>query len=146
MRSRSSKRRCTVRAEIPEVTFLKSHFRYSLGIGHYVFAIVFLLRLTVLARLTISPFLFPTHGDMHFYDEWAQQILQGRLTDHLAFYGLPLYAYVLALVYKLVGYGPFIPGLFQAGFDAGTATDLKSTRLNYSHGYISYSVLCLKKI
>src|ERR1041385_2110973 len=27
-----------------------------------------------------------------------------------------------SLVYKLVGYGPFIPGLFQAGFDAGTAT------------------------
>src|SRR2546422_8607063 len=27
----------------------------------------------------------------------------------------------------------------------GTATDRKSTRLNSSHGYISYAVFCLKK-
>jgi Tfp pilus assembly protein PilF len=59
---------------------------------------------------------------MHFYDEWAQRILQGHLTDHLAFYGLPLYAYLLALIYKLVGYGPFVPGLLQACLEAGTAT------------------------
>ena len=61
---------------------------------------------------------------MQFYDEWARQILDGRLTEHLAFYGLPLYAYLLALIYKLVGYGPFVPGLLQAAFDAGTATIL----------------------
>lgn len=78
----------------------------------------------VLARLTSSPFLLPTDGDMHFYDQWAQRILQGHLTDHLAFYGLPLYAYLLALIYKLAGYGPFVPGLLQAGFDAGTAVIL----------------------
>src|SRR2546422_6758162 len=29
--------------------------------------------------------------------------------------------------------------------DAFTATDRKSTRLNSSHGYISYAVFCLKK-
>src|SRR5205809_5180631 len=28
---------------------------------------------------------------------------------------------------------------------AGTAADRKSTRLNSSHGYISYAVFCLKK-
>src|SRR2546429_3756990 len=28
---------------------------------------------------------------------------------------------------------------------AGSATDRKSTRLNSSHGYISYAVFCLKK-
>jgi len=60
-------------------------------------------------------------GDMHFYDDWAQRILHGQLTDHLAFYGLPLYAYLLALIYKLAGYGPFVPGLLQACLDAGTA-------------------------
>src|SRR5205823_3734127 len=48
-------------------------------------------------------------------------ILQGNFSDHLAFYGLPLYPYLLALIYKLAGYGPFIPGLLQAGPDAGTA-------------------------
>src|SRR3989449_1331186 len=29
--------------------------------------------------------------------------------------------------------------------DAGLVTDRKSTRLNSSHGYISYAVFCLKK-
>src|SRR2546422_11025329 len=36
--------------------------------------------------------------------------------------------------------------LFAAGHVAGsTARDRKSTRLNSSHGYISYAVFCLKK-
>ena len=92
-----------------------------LGPAHYLFAFVLLMRILVLSRLTASAFLLPMRGDMHFYDHWAQRILQGQLTDHLAFYGLPLYAYVLALVYKLVGYGPFVPGLLQAFADAATA-------------------------
>ena len=99
----------------------KSARPFFMRTGHYIFAIVFLLRIIVLARLTVSPFLLPMRGDMHFYDDWAQRILHGQLTDHLAFYGLPLYAYLLALIYKLAGYGPFIPGLLQAGLDAGTA-------------------------
>src|SRR5436190_7465647 len=100
---------------------LKSVLGHSLAAGHYIFAVVFLIRVIVLARLTLSPFLLPLRGDMHFYDDWARRILHGQLTDHLAFYGLPLYAYLLALIYKLVGYGPFIPSLLQAGLDAGTA-------------------------
>lgn len=59
---------------------------------------------------------------MHFYDDWAQQILRGRFTDHFAFYGLPLYAYVLAFLYKLFGYNPFVPSILQICLDAGTAT------------------------
>src|SRR2546429_6631089 len=31
------------------------------------------------------------------------------------------------------------------GFELGRETDRKSTRLNSSHGYISYAVFCLKK-
>src|SRR5207245_1124289 len=107
-----------------EVRLLRSLFRHSLGVEHYVFAIVFALRVIVLARLTSSPLLLPMGGDMHFYDQWAQRILQGHLTDHLAFYGLPLYAHSLALIYKLAGYGPFVPGLLQAALEAGTAVIL----------------------
>jgi hypothetical protein len=103
------------------VKFVKSPFGHSLGAGHYIFAIVFLVRIIALTRLTASAFLFPIRGDMHFYDDWAQRILHGQLTDHLAFYGLPLYAYLLALIYKVAGYSPFIPGLLQACVDAGTA-------------------------
>ncbi|MEN3370366.1 MAG: hypothetical protein V7609_2509 [Verrucomicrobiota bacterium] len=97
-------------------------FRSSPGPVHYLFAFVFLIRIVALARLTSSPVLLPSGSDMHFYDEWAKQILHGRLTDHFAFYGLPLYAYLLAFLYKILGYSPFVPGFFQAGLDAATAT------------------------
>ena len=89
---------------------------------HYIFAGVLLIRVVVLARLTASPYLLPTRGDMHFYDDWAQRILSGQLTDHLAFYGLPGYPYLLAALYKIAGYGPFVPALLQAFLEAGTAT------------------------
>jgi len=101
---------------------LVSASRGSLGLGHYVFAFVFLVRLIALARLASSLSLLPSGGDMHFYDDWAQQILHGRFTDHMAFYGLPLYAYLLAFLYKIFGYSPFVPGFLQACLDAGTAT------------------------
>lgn len=94
---------------------------FSLGLSHLIFALVFLLRLFALSRLSHSAFLLPTRGDMHFYDDWAQRILRGEVTGHFAFYGLPLYAYLLALLYRIFGYNPFVPGLLQAGLDAGIA-------------------------
>jgi hypothetical protein len=103
------------------VTSRKLLSLFHLRPAHYVFGGVLLIRVAVLARLTASPYLLPTRGDMHFYDDWAQRILNGQLTDHLAFYGLPGYAYLLAALYKIVGYGPFIPALLQALLDAGTA-------------------------
>src|SRR6266513_5799600 len=95
--------------------------RLSLGLGHLIFLGVFLLRLWALLHLTHSPLLLPTRGDMHFYHDWAKEILHGQFTQHLAFYGLPGYAYLLALFYKLFGENPFIPGLLQASVDAGVA-------------------------
>ncbi|MFN2541547.1 MAG: tetratricopeptide repeat protein [Chthoniobacterales bacterium] len=99
----------------------KSPLGERLGPAHYIFALVLFVRIIVLTRLTASASLLPMRGDMHFYDDWAQRILHGQLTDHLAFYGLPLYAFLLALIYKLIGYGPFVPGLLQAFADAATA-------------------------
>src|SRR5256714_6568750 len=93
--------------------------RFSLGFGHLLFLGVFLLRLWALLRFTHSSLLLPTRGDMHFYDDWAKEILHGQFTQHLAFYGLPGYAYLLALLYKLFAENPFIPGLLQASVDAG---------------------------
>ena len=95
--------------------------RYSPGPAVYLFGAVFLVRLFALGRLTSSPFLLPAQGDMHFYNDWAQRILAGGFTDHLAFYGLPLYAYTLALLYKIFGYSPFVPGFLQALLESGTA-------------------------
>jgi len=95
--------------------------RSSLGLGHLIFLGVFLLRLWALLRLTHSSLLLPARGDMHFYDQWAKEILHGQFAPHLAFYGLPGYAYLLAFLYRLFGENPFIPGLLQASVDAGVA-------------------------
>ncbi len=110
-----------------------SLWRRSPRLGHYLFLFVFLVRLIALARLTSSPFLFPSGGDMHFYDDWARQILRGQFTDHFAFYGLPLYAYLLAFSYKIFGYSPFVLGFIQACLDAGTATLLYKISLRIFH-------------
>jgi hypothetical protein len=96
-------------------------FRGSPGPAHYIFAFVFLVRIIALARLSSFPLLLPSSGDMHFYDEWARQIVHGRFTDHFAFYGLPLYAYLLSFLYKIFGFSPFVPAFLQACLDAGTA-------------------------
>ena len=87
----------------------------------WLFLGVFLLRLVVLVRLADSQFLLPNAGDMQFYNNWALRILHGDWTSHAAFYGLPLYAYLLAAIYKVCGYSPFVPGLIQAGLEGGTA-------------------------
>lgn len=93
----------------------------SIPVSACVFLAVFSLRLLVLARLTESPFLLPAQGDMHFYNEWAQKITRGEWTDHQAFYGLPLYPFLLAGLYGLFGFSPFIPGFLQACLEGGTA-------------------------
>jgi Tfp pilus assembly protein PilF len=93
----------------------------SLGPGHYIFAAVLLFRLVVLIHLASSPLLVPNGSDMQFYDDWAKQILHGRWTDQQAFYGLPLYPFLVAFLYRIFGYNPFVPGFFQACLDAGTA-------------------------
>src|SRR5438270_4849880 len=95
--------------------------RFSLGFGHLLFLGVFLLRFWALLRFTHSPLLLPIRGDMHFYNDWAKEILHGQFAQHLAFYGLPGYAYLLAFLYRVFGENPFIPGLLQAGVDAGVA-------------------------
>jgi tetratricopeptide (TPR) repeat protein len=105
----------------PSVNLFLRLKRYSPGLAVYLFGTVFLVRMIALSRLTSSPFLVPAQGDMHFYDDWARRILAGSFTDYRAFYGLPLYAYTLALLYKVFGYSPFAPGFLQALLESGTA-------------------------
>src|SRR5204862_7010051 len=93
----------------------------SLGPVHFLFAAVFLFRLVGLLRLTASPLLLPRGSDLQFYDDWAKQILHGQWTDHQAFYGLPLYPFLLAVLYRVLGYSRLIPGRLQARFAAGRA-------------------------
>jgi len=95
--------------------------RLSVGPGHLIFLGVFLLRLGAVLRLTHSSLLLPSRGDMHFYNDWAKDILHGQFSQHLAFYGLPGYAYLLAFLYKFFGENPFVPSFLQAGIEAGVA-------------------------
>src|SRR2546422_1437510 len=44
-----------------------------------------------------------------------------------------------------ISYRPFIKTDVQSQMSGVNPTDRKSTRLNSSHGYISYAVFCLKK-
>ncbi len=87
-----------------------------------VFAGTLLIRVGVLFLASESASIRPEHGDMKFYSDWAQRIAAGVWTDHQAFYGLPGYAYWLALIYRVLGVQPFLVSLFQQALEAGTAT------------------------
>jgi tetratricopeptide (TPR) repeat protein len=108
-------------ARLPGLARILKLLRGSPTCGYYVFGLVFLVRLITLAHLASSPLFFSSGSDMQFYDDWAKQILRGHWTDHQAFYGLPLYPFLVAFLYRIFGYSPFVPGLFQACLDAGTA-------------------------
>ncbi len=99
-------------------------FGGGIPLAFYLFLAVLAVRLFALVRLTGSEFLLPSAGDMHFYNDWALRILRGARGETTAFYGLPLYPYLLAAIYKVCGYSPFVPGLLQAACDAGTAVIL----------------------
>ena len=87
-----------------------------------VFVLALLARLWVMYRVADTPDFLPEQGDMKFYSDWARRIAAGTWTDHQAFYGLPGYAYWLALIYTLVGYQPYVAVLCQAVAEACTAT------------------------
>jgi tetratricopeptide (TPR) repeat protein len=93
----------------------------TLPVAWGLFLVVLAVRLFCLFQLADSQFLIPQGGDMLFYNDWALRILHGQWTDHTAFYGLPLYAYLLAGIYKVFGFSPFIPGLIQSILEGGTA-------------------------
>src|SRR5438045_7866979 len=101
--------------------------RLSLGPGHLIFLGVFLLRLGAVLRLTHSSLLLPSRGDMHFYNDWAKDILHGQFSQHLAFYGLPGYAYLLAFLYKFFGENLFVPSFLQDDIEDGVDVRLYQT-------------------
>lgn len=88
----------------------------------WIFLLTFAVRLLVLIRFSNSLHFLPDGDDMKFYSDWALRIAAGRWTDGQAFYGLPGYAYFMALIFRLSGgYDPFIVGTLQAAVDAGIA-------------------------
>jgi len=86
-----------------------------------LFTIVLVLRLWAATRLSGSDFVVPDSGDMRFYYDWAGRILRG-IPQEGAFYGLPGYPYLLALLLAFPSSIPFQVLLVQCVLDAGTAT------------------------
>ena len=78
------------------------------SVALWIFLLTLAVRLLVLGRLAASPYLFPESGDMKFYSDWALRIAGGEASDPHAFYGLPGYAYFLALIYWLADLGLFL--------------------------------------
>lgn len=94
--------------------------------ARWIFLFAFAVQLLVLVSFSQSIHFLPESDDMKFYNDWALRITRGQLTDHQAFYGLPGYAYCLALIYIFIGkLGPFLTvacvGVIQALMSAGVA-------------------------
>jgi tetratricopeptide (TPR) repeat protein len=99
----------------------KRHF----STAQWLFLLTLAVRLYVLSRLSSTPFFVPTGGDMKFYSDWALKIAHGVLTDHQAFYGLPGYPFLLAILFKILSFDKFwvsvFAGLIQSAADALTS-------------------------
>lgn len=108
------------------------HFLKRVPLELWVFLATFLFQFAVINSLANSAHFIPIGDDMQFYNNWAQRILSGTLTEEertKAFYGLPGYAYILAGIYKITGgysyeYSEFLIGQVQALLHALTATFL----------------------
>jgi tetratricopeptide (TPR) repeat protein len=79
------------------------------------------LRVAHLAWLHASPFAGSLILDARFYDAWAQRIAGGEWIGRSAFWVDPLYAYLLAAIYRLAGHDLLLPRLANVAFGAGTA-------------------------
>lgn len=97
-------------------------FLPELSLVFWLWIIAFSVRLLALSRFSNSPYFLPDGGDMKFYSDWALQVAKGHFTDGKAFYGLPGYAFLLAGIYRVAGFDPFIVGLLQSVSEAFIAT------------------------
>ncbi|MCZ6699737.1 MAG: glycosyltransferase family 39 protein, partial [Planctomycetota bacterium] len=78
-----------------------------------VFALAFLVRLVCLVQVSSSPMFTVLMGDAMGYDAWAQQIAAGNWLGDSIFYQAPLYPYLLATIYTVVGHDLFAARMFQ---------------------------------
>src|SRR5690606_3054025 len=87
---------------MPPSDAMTSSFRsFSRNPAVVVFTVALLAQVFVVSRLAASEHLVPEGGDMRFYLDWGRRIFSGQWTDHHAFYGLPGYAYWLAVLLAL---------------------------------------------
>jgi len=78
-----------------------------------IFLLALILRLAYLFDAQQLAFFHHPIGDAKAYDDWAWRIAQGQWFGPTTFYQAPLYPYVLAVLYKLLGHNVWWPRLFQ---------------------------------
>jgi 4-amino-4-deoxy-L-arabinose transferase-like glycosyltransferase len=78
-----------------------------------ILAVAFALRLAHFVAVHDQPFFGQLAMDSQEYDRWAQEIANGRWIGSEVFFQAPLYPYVLATVYTIVGHRPDAVYLLQ---------------------------------
>jgi tetratricopeptide (TPR) repeat protein len=78
-----------------------------------IFIFSFTLRLIYLLQIKNNPYFASPTMDPLYHDIWAQDIANGNWIGNKVFFRAPLYAYFLALIYKVFGHNYFIPRLIQ---------------------------------
>ena len=76
--------------------------RKNILTGIFIFSLALILRLIYLFFLKHNYIFFnDPASDVLYYQEWAKEIAGGNWIGHKVFWGMPLYPYFLALVYRL---------------------------------------------
>lgn len=104
---------------------------FELCRDHWVPAVVIgvaalAVRAAALAFIAQSPYREVSNIDSDSYEKWARDILTTGWLPTRHFYQSPLYAYFLAVVYKLFGQGPWAPRIIQIVVGSASAVLLYS--------------------
>ena len=100
-----------------------------------IFCLALLLRAAYIKQLQASPLWSDLPVDLGYYRDWALRIARGAWMGNELFEQSPLYAYFLALIFKLFGPGLLAPRLIQIAIGAGTCVLIYRTgRLLFSPG------------
>ncbi len=95
----------------------------------FVFILAFFLRAIFVSEWESLPYGKVPLLDAAAYDNWAKSIADGNLFRATAFYQSPLYPYLLAIIYRLLGHDYLFAGLLNALLGAGAVTFLSACSL-----------------
>jgi len=79
--------------------------------AYIIFLVAFLIRLIYILQLKSTIFYNNFLLDEAFYSNWAKAICSGDWIGQGIFDGLPLYPYILGVIYKIFNSNPFAPRL-----------------------------------
>lgn len=111
-----------------------------------IFLIAATLRMLYLYQIKDDIFMANLIVDAKYYDAWARQISAGDWLGKEVFWQDPLYAYILAIIYKLLGPYQLWARVFQGLLDSCTCLlifHLGSKLWNSAAGCVAAAIYCL---